>query len=96
MGAPKGIVGCQFAPHPRKVQNLCNPPDLMILRNGLLKIEAIEQLPLVSVLPTHHRPISQKSRHLDRITIRHCPPNDFCNKIGPIPKWRKALGISAF
>jgi hypothetical protein len=53
-------VGCQFAPDPRKVQDCCNPPDLMILRHGLLEIEAIEQLPLISVLPTHHRPISQK------------------------------------
>ena len=31
---------------PRKVQDFRNPPDLMILRNDLFEIKAIEQLPL--------------------------------------------------
>jgi branched-chain amino acid transport system permease protein len=38
-----------------------NPPDLMIIRNGLLEVEAIEQLPLVPNEPHHHRSISQKA-----------------------------------
>ena len=33
----------------------------MITGNGLLEVEAIEQLPLVPIEPTHHRPISQKA-----------------------------------
>jgi hypothetical protein len=37
--------------NPRKVQDSRNPPDLMILGNGLLEIEAIEQLSLVSIEP---------------------------------------------
>jgi hypothetical protein len=45
---------------PRKVQDFRNPSGLMILRNGLLEIEAIEQLPLVPIEPSHHRSISQK------------------------------------
>jgi hypothetical protein len=54
-------VRSQFAPNPRKVQDVRNPPDLMILRNDILEIEAIEQLPLVPIAPPHHRPISQKA-----------------------------------
>jgi hypothetical protein len=54
-------VRCQFAPNPRKVQDFRNPPDLMILRNDLFEIKAIEQLPLVPIEPPHHRLISQKA-----------------------------------
>jgi len=46
---------------PRQVQHSSNLPDLMIVRNGLLEVEAIEQLPLVPIEPPHHRPISQKA-----------------------------------
>jgi hypothetical protein len=49
---------------PRQVQDSRNPPDLMILRNDLLEVEAIEQLPLVPIDPPHHRPISQKAASL--------------------------------
>jgi hypothetical protein len=58
----RGVVGCKLGMDPRQVQNSRNPPDLMITRNGLLEVEAIEQLPLVPIEPPHHRPISQKSR----------------------------------
>jgi hypothetical protein len=51
---------------PRKVQNFRNPTDLMIPRHHLLKIEAIEQLPLVAIEPPHHRPISQLPASLRR------------------------------
>jgi hypothetical protein len=47
---------------PRKIQDFRNPPDLMILRNRLLEVEAIEQLPLVPIDPPHHRPVSQNAR----------------------------------
>jgi hypothetical protein len=46
---------------PRKIQDFRNPPDLMILRNRLLKVEAIEQLPLVPIDPPHHCPVSQNA-----------------------------------
>jgi hypothetical protein len=45
--------GGQLGIDPRRVQDFCNPPNLMILRNGLLEIEAIEQLPLVPVELPH-------------------------------------------
>jgi hypothetical protein len=58
--------GCQFAPNARKVKDVHNPPDLMILRNDLLEIETIEQLPLVPIEPTCHRPDLAKSSKDDR------------------------------
>jgi hypothetical protein len=39
-------------------QDFRNPPDLMIQRNRHCKIEAVEELPLIPVEPTHHCPIS--------------------------------------
>src|SRR6516225_9144826 len=54
-------MACQLATHPGKVQDFRNAPDLMITGNGLLEVEAIEQLPLVPIEPPHHRPISQKA-----------------------------------
>jgi hypothetical protein len=56
-----GVVRCQLGMDPRQVQHSRNPPDLMIIRNGLLEVEAIEQLPLVPNEPHHHRSISQKA-----------------------------------
>jgi hypothetical protein len=54
-------VGRQLRMNPGQIQDFCNPPDLVILRNGLLEIEAIEQLALIPIEPPHHRPISQKA-----------------------------------
>jgi hypothetical protein len=46
---------------PRQVQDFSNPPNLMITRNGLLEVEATEQLPLIPIEPSHHRSISLKA-----------------------------------
>jgi hypothetical protein len=48
---PDRIARCQHALNPRQVKNVRNLPDLMILRNDLLEIEAIEQPPLVPIEP---------------------------------------------
>jgi hypothetical protein len=62
----------------------------MICRHDLLKIEAIEQLPLIPIKPSHHRPILKYLRQRDGITIRSSLQNHFCNKIGPNAKFQEA------
>ncbi len=92
----------QLAVHPRQVEDSRDGPHLIIFRNDLLEIEAIEKLPLVPIQPPHHRslpPMSASQRP------NHCSSknsNDFCNKIGrkrtcerahPDAPWLRVCGL---
>jgi hypothetical protein len=62
MGGLMKNNGMPSRPAPKKGHpDFRNAPDLMITWNDLIKVEAIEQLPLVRIEPPHHRPISQKA-----------------------------------
>jgi hypothetical protein len=53
------------------LHNVCrehiDPPQQVVLRNHLVEAKLVKQLPLISVLPSHHRPLS--CRELSR---NHC------------------------
>jgi hypothetical protein len=53
-----GSIEGQRAVDPTQIENRCDAADLMILRNGVFKVERVEQLLLPTLQSPHHRPLS--------------------------------------
>jgi hypothetical protein len=61
--AEVGVVGCQRGAHPGQIQHGSDLASSVLSRNSFIKAERIEQLPLVTVEPSHHRSPPMPSPH---------------------------------
>ena len=56
--------------------------DEVIVRNRLVEVKLIEQVPLALTAPTHHHPLPSPIARGNKNHARHRPSTDFCNTIG--------------
>src|SRR5262245_56185596 len=66
---------------PGQVEDGADLANQMIVRHHLIEAELVEQLPLVSIEPPHHRPSPSRIARGKRNHPRRRPSTDFCNKI---------------
>ena len=77
-----GIMRRQLAVDPGQVENGRDLAHEMVVRHRRIEIERIEQLALVSIVPTHHGPPPPTFTLRRRNHCSRRPITDFCNKIG--------------
>jgi hypothetical protein len=72
---------------PGQVQDGVDLADEVILRNRLVEVELIEQVPLALTASTHHHPLPSPIALANRNHARHRPSTDFCNSICQTQTW---------